>query len=430
MRYQHPAVRSGKKVVIIIGGGFAGLKAARSLARSDDFQVLLLDQKNHHLFQPLLYQVATAGLDPSDIAVPIRAQFSNADNVEVHLGRVDGVDLKEKLVKAGDIELEYDFLVIACGTQHNYFGHPEWEEFAPGLKYVEQATEIRRRILMAFEQAENEPDPQKQKELLTFVVVGGGPTGVELAGAIADISRTVLVKDFKRIDAAKARIILIEALPKILGSFDESLSKHAIHDLEALGVELMLGKAVENIDAEGVKVGAQLIRTKNVFWGAGVQAVKLAINPPPVSDKAGRIKVQSDFRVPGFPEVFVIGDMASLELEPGKNLPGLAPAAIQAGQYVAKIIKGTKQQKVYPAFKYRDKGQMATIGKHRAIMQAGKLKMTGYLAWVAWLFVHIFYLVGFKNRITVFLQWTWSYLFSKRGSRLITDRDWHLRKSS
>lgn len=431
MRIKHSASQRGQKIVIIIGGGFAGLKAGRELANQSGIHVILIDQKNHHLFQPLLYQVATAGLDPSDIAVPIRAQFSHARNVEVHLGRVDSINLQEKYVASHeeDLELEYDYLIVACGATHNYFGHPEWEEFAPGLKIVEQATEIRRRILLAFEHAENELDPVKQGELLTFAVIGGGPTGVELAGAIADIARTVLVKDFKRVNAASARVILIEAMPKILGSFDSQLAEKAVRDLKTLGVEVRLGSPVEKIDAEGVHFKNDILRTQNVFWAAGVQAAAMNFVPARDRDRAGRIKVQSDFSIPGFPEAFVLGDMAAFTIEDGKQLPGLAPAAMQAGAYAADVIRARIAQKPVKPFRYRDKGQMATIGKYRAIMQSGSLKITGFLAWVGWLIVHVFYLVGFKNRVTVMLQWTWSYMFSKRGSRLITDREWRLRRT-
>lgn len=432
MRIKHSASQRGQKIVIIVGGGFAGLKAARKLANKEGVHVILIDQKNHHLFQPLLYQVATAGLDPSDIAVPIRAQFSRARNVEVHLGRVDTVNLQEKYLatRDSDLELEYDYLIVACGATHNYFGHPEWEEFAPGLKIVEQATEIRRRILLAFEKAESELDPEKQRELLTFVVIGGGPTGVELAGAIADIARTVLVKDFKRINAASANVILVEALPKILGSFDSQLGEKAVRDLKSLGVEVRLNSPVEKIDAAGVHFKNDLIKTSNVFWAAGVQAAQMTFVPALDRDRAGRIKVKSDFSIAGFPEAFVLGDMAAFEIEPGKQLPGLAPAAMQAGAYAAHVIRARMAGKEVKPFRYRDKGQMATIGKYRAIMQSGALKLTGFLAWIGWLVVHVFYLVGFKNRVTVILQWTWSYMFSKRGSRLITDREWRLRRIS
>ncbi len=412
--------------VVVIGGGFAGLNAAKQLAGREGFTVSLYDQRNHHLFQPLLYQVATAGLNPSDIAVPIRAQFSDEENVYVHLAKVDGIDLANQRVNlAGHAEpVPYDFLVVACGAQHSYFGKAEWEPFAPGLKTLEQATEIRRRILLAFEEAENENDAAKQAELLTFVVVGGGPTGVELSGAIADISRTVMVKDFRRIDPAKTRVVLMEAGPRILASFPETLTAQAQRDLTALGVELRLGVRVELIDPGGVVAGGERIAARNVFWAAGVQASRLDFVPEVDTDRAGRVKVSADFSIPGFPTAYVIGDMAALDLGNGQMLPGLAPVAIQAGRYVAKRILTANSGK---PFHYVDKGQMATIGKHKAIASAGWLRMTGFLAWTAWLFVHVFYLIGFKNRFSVMAQWTWNYLFSRRGARLITERDWRLK---
>lgn len=425
-----PLMGPNQKLVVIIGAGFAGLNAAKKLAGQGDLLVVLIDQKNHHLFQPLLYQVATAGLNPSDIAVPIRAQFSDVPNVEVHMGKIDSVDLEQKHIRVGDVEFEYDYLIIAGGAQHSYFGKGEWENFAPGLKTLEQATEIRRRILMAFESAENELDPEKRKAMLTFIVVGGGPTGVELAGAISDISRTVLVEDFKRIDPETARIILIEAGSRVLAAFDERLSAQALKDLKKLEVEVMLSSRVENINVFGVKVGTQFIESKSVFWAAGVQASPLIIAPEVQKDRSGRIKVEKDFAIPGFPHTFVVGDMALYEYAPQKFLPGLAPVAKQAGEFVAGLIISTNQQKKRKEFHYFDKGQMATIGKHKAVMQSGNLRMHGFIAWMAWLFVHVFYLIGFKNRISVMAQWAWSYLFSKRGARLITDKEWKLNRSS
>jgi NADH dehydrogenase len=416
----------GERWVIIIGGGFAGMRAAQALANQPKVRVILLDKNNHHLFQPLLYQVATAGLNPADIAVPIRAQFSDASNVEVHLGKVKAVHLDEKYILTENHEIEYDDLIIATGTQHNYFGHPEWETYAPGLKTLEQATEIRRRVLSAFELAENTFDPALQKELLTFVVVGGGPTGVEMAGAIADIARTVLVKDFKHINPAQARVILLEAAPKIMAAFDEKLAEHARHDLQTLGVEVRTSAMVQNINAEGVQVGEEFIRARTVVWGAGVRASPLQFIPEIPLDKAGRVRVNKDLAIPDYPNVFVVGDMASLELEPGKFLPGLAPAAMQTGRHAAENIMLSMAGKARKDFVYHDKGLMATIGKHKAIAQAGRLKMTGFIAWLAWLFVHVFYLVTFRNRLSVMIQWAWSYTFSKRGARLITQREWRL----
>lgn len=429
MRLRHPAKESGKHIVIIVGGGFAGLTAAKALADRREVFVILVDQRNHHLFQPLLYQVATAGLSPGDIAVPIRAQFSGATNVEVHLARVSGADLAAKVIRIADseLEIEYDSLILCCGAQHSYFGHPEWEDFAPGLKTLEQATEIRRRILSAFELAENQGDPARQQALLTFVVVGGGATGVELAGAIADISRTVLVEDFHRIDPAQARVILLEGGPRVLPAFSEALSRRTERDLTALGVEVRTGALVSGITAEGVQVGGQFLPAKSVFWAAGVQATRLALQPPPETDRAGRIRVTPELTVPGHPEVFVLGDMAAIERAPGQLVPGLAPAALQEGRHAARTLLAGLRGRPRRPFRYLDKGQMATIGKNKAIVELGRFRMTGHLAWLTWLVVHIFFLIGFKNRVAVMTQWAWSYVFSKRGARLITEREWKLK---
>lgn len=423
-----PSVSKDKniKTVIIVGGGFAGLNTAKTLADHPEFHVTLIDQRNHHLFQPLLYQVATAGLNPADIAVPIRAQFADNENVSVRWGEVKGVNLEKNVIYSEDDEIEYDFLVLACGAQHSYFGHPEWEEFAPGLKTVEQATEIRRRILSAFERAENELDPEKQKTFLTFVIVGGGPTGVELAGAIADISRTVLIKDFKSIDPSKAKIILVEAGPRILAPFAEELSQKAQADLMELGVEVRTNARVMNINAEGVQIGEGFTFAKSVFWAAGVQGAKMKFTPAIELDRLGRVKVEMDLSLHDYPQVFIAGDMASLEIRPGTFLPGLAPVAMQAGIHVGKTILNSLTNKDRKAFHYRDKGQMATIGKNRAILEFKDIRIGGFIAWIAWLFVHIFYLIGFKNRVAVMANWVWSYAFSKRGARLITNKEWKL----
>jgi NADH:quinone reductase (non-electrogenic) len=415
------------KEVLIVGAGFGGLEAARRLARKSAVNVTVIDQRNHHLFQPLLYQVATAGLNPADIAVPVRAQFTRAPNVDVHLARATSIDLGAKRISVAEgPPLSWDFLILACGAQHSYFGHPEWEEFAPGLKTVEQATEIRRRILLAFESAENEAHPGAHPPLLTFVVVGGGPTGVELAGAIADISRTVLVRDFRHIDPTSARVLLLEAGPRILPAFAEDLSRRAAEDLRALGVEVRTSSAVTGIDANGVDIGSERVAAKSVFWAAGVQASSLARSLGVELDRAGRVKVNADLSIPGHADAFVIGDMAHLE-EPGRGLvPGLAPAAIQEGRAAARNILASIEGRPRKPFSYLDKGMMATIGKHKAIAQAGRFRLTGFVAWLAWLFIHVLLLIGFRNRFAVFAQWVWSYLFSKRGARLITSRDWKL----
>jgi NADH dehydrogenase len=422
----NPYLRPGQREVIVVGAGFAGLNAAKTLAGHDEVHVTVVDQRNHHLFQPLLYQVATAGLSPADIAVPIRSIFRNSPNVAVHLGRVTGADLAGKWIAVEGLRVRFDYLVLACGARHSYFGHDEWEPCAPGLKTVEQAIEIRRRTLRAFELAENELDPAEQAALLTFVVVGGGPTGVELAGAIADISRTVLLRDFRRIDPQRARVLLVEAGPRVLAAFPEPLSAHAARDLARLGVEVITSTPVTAIDRDGVEAGGKRIPARTVIWAAGVQGAPLARTLGLPLDRAGRIPVLPDLSVPGAPDVFAAGDIVHLELPGGGLLPGLAPAAIQAGRAAARNILASVSGRPREPFRYRDKGVMATIGKHRAIARVGKLHLTGYLAWLAWLFVHLLYLVGFKNRVAVLLQWAWSYLFSKRGARLITEREWRL----
>lgn len=431
MKIVHPGTEKGKKIVVIVGGGFAGLNAAKTLADNPEVEVILIDKRNHHLFQPLLYQVATAGLNPSDIAAPIRAQFSNNSNIEVHLGKIGQVNLKSKSIAPPEdltgetgMHVQYDYLILACGARHSYFGHNEWEDFAPGLKTLEQATEIRKRILSSFELAENETDPEKRAALLNFVIVGGGPTGVELAGAIADISKTVLVNDFKHIDASQAKVILVEASPRILASFDPKLSKKAELDLKDLGVQVRQGTRVMNITKDGVQIGDEFIKSGCVIWAAGVQATQLKFDDEIEKDKAGRVKVTPSLNLEKYPEVFVIGDMASMPWKDDQAVPGLAPAAIQAGIFAAKQILANIKGKPLSQFNYFDKGTMATIGRNRAVLQVKNFTLSGLLAWLGWLFIHILYLIGFKNRIAVLAQWAWSYLFSKRGSRLITEKSW------
>lgn len=414
------------KRVIIIGAGFAGLNAAKVLANKPGIEVFVIDQKNHHLFQPLLYQVATAGLNPADIAVPIRAQFAKDQNISVYLGRVESINLAEKWLKNNGEKVHFDFLIIACGAQHSYFGKSEWEMFAPGLKTLEQATEIRRRILSSFEYAENESDVRRQKALLTFCVVGGGPTGVELAGAIADISQTVLKKDFRRINSQSARVVLVEAGPRILPMFHPDLSAKARKGLERLGVEVRTSMMVMNVDAGGISTDRETISAATVIWAAGVQANALSKTLGVDLDRAGRIKVQSDLSIAGNPDVYVVGDIANFMTDKGLILPGLAPVAIQQGKRAARNIMNRLKGLPSKPFVYKDKGQMATIGRWHAIVEAGDLRFDGLLAWIVWLFIHIFYLVGFRNRVSVFFSWSWNYLFSKRGSRLITDRNWRL----
>jgi len=413
--------------VAIVGGGFGGLNAAKRLARRKDLDVTLLDSRNHHLFQPLLYQVATAGLSPAEIASPIRSILSDADNVRVILARIDSVDLKAKTLVSGENRWAFDKIVLACGSTQSYFGHPEWEEFAPGLKTVEQATEIRRRLLLAFELAEKETDPQKQRELLSFVIVGGGPTGVELAGAIAEISRNTLARDFRNIDPSRTRVILIEAGNRVLASFSEERSRQAARDLETLGVQIWTGTRVTEVNGTGVKLGAEVLHARTTVWAAGVGASPLNRRMETEFgvklDGAGRVIVAEDLSIPGHPDVFVIGDQAHFEWN-GHALPGLAPVAMQQGRHVARLLALDAEGRAREPFRYVDKGQMATIGRRRAVLEIGTWGFGGFFAWAAWLFVHIYYLIGFKNRIFVFFQWAWSYVTFQRGARLIVDKEW------
>jgi NADH dehydrogenase len=413
---------------VIVGGGFAGLSAARGLANLRGVEVTLLDRRNHHLFQPLLYQVAMAGLSPAEIAAPIRALLRSAPNVSVRQEEVVGADLEQRVVSTSaegrQHEHAYDWLILACGAGHAYFGHDEWEEFAPGLKTLAQALEIRRRVLSAYERAELESDPARQRALLTFVVVGGGPTGVELAGALGEMSRFTLARDFRHIDPALARVILIEAGARILPSFPESLARRAMRDLEALGVQVWTSSPVTRIDASGVEVGRERIEAATTLWAAGVQASPLGKALGVATDRLGRIRVGPDLSLPDHPEVFVLGDQAHVEDERGAPLPGLAPVAMQQGRFAARTIRDETHGRPRGAFRYRDRGQMATIGRSRAICDTGRLRFGGFAAWLFWLCVHIYFLVGFKNRLFVVLQWAWSYLSYGRGARLIYGSDW------
>lgn len=417
---------SDPKRVVIVGGGFAGLNAAKGLRRVRDVQITLVDRRNHHLFQPLLYQVAMAGLSPADIAAPIRSILSKQRNVRVLQGEVTGIDFARQTVNADFGELPYDYLLLACGARHSYFGHDEWEEYAPGLKTLEQATEIRRRVLTAFEAAERETNPAEKKRLLTFVIVGGGPTGVELAGAIGEMSRFTLAKDFRSIDSKLARVMLIEAGPRILPSFDESLASRTVRELEELGVQVWTSSLVTKVDEHGVEIGAERIQAATVLWAAGVEAASLGRRLGVEVDRAGRIIVEPDLSIPANPDVFVAGDQAHCRDEHGKPLPGVAPVATQQGRYLAKLIQGDLAGRPRQPFRYFDKGQMATIGRSRAIAQTGRLKLSGFVAWLAWLIVHIYYLTGFKNRLFVVLNWAWSYLSFRRGARLIVEKEWRL----
>jgi len=405
--------------VVIAGAGFGGLHAARAL-RKAPVRVTVIDRQNHHLFQPLLYWVATAGLSPADICSPIRHILRKQKNTEVLLAEVTGVDLQGKRVLVGDRSVPYDYLVLATGAHDIYFGHPEWEKFAPGLKTIEDARAIRHKILLAFEAAEMEIDPEKIKELLTFVVVGAGPTGVEMSGAIAELAHHALTSDFRHIDTHMTRIILIEAAPRILAVFPESLARKSQEKLTRLGVEVLTGKPVSKIDEHGVVVDGERIATRTIIWSAGVAASPAGKWLGAEMDRAGSVKVMSDLSIPGHPDVFVIGDSASF-IQDGKPLPGVAPVAMQAGRYVASVIaQRVAGKEPHTLFYYRDKGNLATVGRSYAIVDIGKIRLTGLIAWLTWLVVHIYYLVGFRNRLVAIFQWAWTYFTYSRGARLIT----------
>ena len=405
--------------VVIVGAGFGGLSAAMALRR-EKVQVTLIDRRNYHLFQPLLYQVATAALSPADIAQPIRSILRRQRNATVLLGRVTGVDTAAREVLIGERRVPYDYLIVATGARHAYFGHDEWEAVAPGLKKIEDATDIRRRILLAFEEAENAAHLEDQAPMLTFVVIGGGPTGVELAGAIAELARKALVADFRRIEAHQARVILIEAGPRLLPAFPERLSAVAKRALERLGVEVRRDAAVTACDDQGVMVGGERIQAGVVLWAAGVAASPAAKWLSAESDRAGRVKVGADLTPPGHPEIFVIGDTALATDPAGNPLPGIAPAAKQAGQYVAGVIGARLRGRPTRPFRYRHLGNLATIGRTAAVADFGWLRLTGWVAWLLWGLVHIYFLIGFRNRIVVALDWLWAYLTFQRGARLIT----------
>ncbi len=410
--------------VVVLGAGFGGLTFCQNF-HHPNARITVVDRTNHHLFQPLLYQVAACGLSAPEIAQPIRGILSNRADITVLFHQAVDFDLAQKRVVLEKGALDYDYLVLALGGQTGYFGHPEWEQFAPGLKTLDDALRIRSRILLAFEQAENETDPAERDRLLTIVVVGGGPTGVELAGAFAELTRTVLNRDFRRIDPTKARIILIEGSPLILSHLPQDLSASAQRQLEALGVQIRNNIHVKDIRAGEVELAnGEIIRAGNILWAAGVSATPLTKNLGVELDKAGRVKVNPDLSVPGHPEIFAIGDMALVLQDNGKPVPGVSPAAMQMGKHVAKIIEaeiqaGTKTA-ARPAFKYWDKGTMATIGRSAAVAWIGRFKFSGLLAWLAWLFIHLIFLVGFRNRLAVLFQWTYSYFSYKRSARIIT----------
>ena len=408
--------------VVIVGGGFGGLWATRALAGSD-VRITLIDRRNHHLFQPLLYQVATAGLSSPDIAAPLRHILRNQRNVEVRLGEVVGLDMQARTVSLAEGDaLSYDYLLLASGATHAYFGHEEWSADAPGLKTLDDALAIRRRLLLAFERAEACEDPAQRDAWLNFAVVGGGPTGVELAGTLAEIARHTLNREFRNIDPSHARVRLIEAGPRVLASFPESLSEKARRQLEKLGVEVVTGTPVNAIDANGYTLGETFVPSRTVLWAAGVAASPLGALLGVPRDRAGRVPVESDLSVPGHPEIFIAGDLASVQ-QGGKPVPGIAPAAKQMGAHVAVAIKARLAGKPTPAFRYRDFGNLATIGRMAAVVDLHGFRISGLLAWWFWLAAHVFFLIGFRNRLIVLLNWAWSYWSYQRHARIILGRD-------
>lgn len=411
--------RMSEPHVVVVGGGFGGLNAARALRRSP-VRVTVVDRRNHHLFQPLLYQVATAALSPADIAYPIRSVLRRQANASVLLAEAVGVDRSKRELVLSDGRIAFDYLVIATGARHAYFGHDDWEPNAPGLKSLEDALDIRRRILLAFEYAERETDEARRRALLTFVIVGGGPTGVELAGAIGEISRRSLVGDFRSIDPREARILVLEAGPRILPSFPEALARKAERALHRLGVEVATGRAVTGVEHGAVVIGGVRILAATVIWAAGVKGSPLSASLDVARDGAGRVLVQPDLSIPGDPRIFVIGDLAAFLHQTGAPLPGVAPVAIQQGLHVARTIEGDLAARPRTDFRYRDRGGLAVIGRAQAVAELGSLRLSGLAAWLAWCFLHILFLIGFRNRALVLFEWAWYYFTDQRGARLIT----------
>ena len=406
--------------VLILGAGFAGLYAAKALRRAP-VRVTVVDRRNHHLFQPMLYQVATAGLNPSDIASPIRSILRGSKNTEVMLAEATDVDVEARTVRFADGSSEsYDYLIVGTGAHHSYFGHDEWEPLAPGLKSLEDALEIRRRVLLAFERAERETDTIRRHALLTFVVVGGGPTGVEMAGAVAEIRRYALKRDFRHIDPTEATVLLLEGGPRLLPAYPPSLSNEAKRELRRLGVEVRTDTFVTDVRPGAVAAAGWVIPTQTVIWAAGNMASPLLKTLHAPLDQVGRVIVEPDCSIPGHPEVFVLGDAAAYNHQEGGTLPGVCPVAIQEGEYAARIIRGDLAGRPRRPFRYWDKGQLAVIGRGQAVADIWKLHFGGFIAWLAWIFVHIFFLIGFRNRVMVMLEWAWSYLTFSRGARLIT----------
>jgi len=410
---------NSKPRVIIVGSGFGGLEAAKKLA-CKDVHVTVIDRTNYHLFQPLLYQVATAALSPADIAAPVRAVLSKCRNVEVILAEVQSVDVDAKKVKTVDLDIDYDYLILATGARHSYFGHDEWEKLAPGLKSLEDAIELRRRILLAFEYAEKITDEAARRAALNFVIIGGGPTGVEMAGAIAEISRHTLAKDFRHIDPSQARVILIEGEPRLLAAYPEDLSASARKQLEDLGVEVRTGTRATKLSEAGVQVNGEFIPCRVKIWAAGNNASFVGKTLGAPVDRVGRVIVNDDLTIPGHPEVQVVGDLANFPHQTGQPLPGISPVAMQQGRHAARNVLAMTQGRKPQRFRYWDKGTMATIGRNKAVADLRFMHLSGLPAWLAWLFVHIVFLVGFRNRLVVLFQWAWAYLTFDKGARLIT----------
>jgi len=417
-----PPPASALPHVVIVGAGFAGLAAARAL-RKAPVRITIVDRRNHHLFQPLLYQVATAALNPADIAYPIRVVLRSQKNARTILARVDGIDLSTRTLRLRDGTLSFDYLLLATGATHSYFGQTDWEAWAPGLKTIEDALEIRRRVLSAFEAAERLPDDTKLLETLTFVVVGAGPTGVELAGALSEIGRLTVAKDFRRFDPTRLRVVLVEGADRVLPPYSHALSAEAQRELGRLGVEVRTNAKVTKIDATGVWLGDEHIVARTVLWAAGVAASPLGQQLGVPLDRAGRVLVEPDLSVPGHPHVFVAGDLVHFE-QGGKPLPGIAPAALQAGRKAAKNIARLVAGRATEPFRYRDKGSLATIGRAAAVGNIGRFEVSGFFAWWMWWLIHIAYLIGFRNRLVVMIGWAWQYFAFSRGARLITGRAW------
>jgi NADH dehydrogenase len=410
-------VTSKRPHVVIVGGGFAGLRAARALRRAP-VDVTLLDRRNHHVFQPLLYQVATAGLSAPEIAAPLRSILWRQSNVVVLMAEVVSVDVSRRVVTLADGEVPYDYLILAAGATHSYFGHDAWARDAPGLKSIEDALEIRRRLFVAFEKAERETDASARRSWLTFLIVGGGPTGVELAGTVAEIARHTLARQFRYIDPSKARVVLLEGTDRVLPLYPPGLSQKAREQLEGLGVEVRTSALVTGVDEGGVWLGGERLAARTVLWAAGVAASPVGRSLGAAVDRAGRVKVERDLTLPGRPEVFVAGDLAAVEQD-GRPVPGVAPAAMQMGRHAARNIRRSLEGRPLLPFRYVDKGSLATIGRRAAVADFGRFRLWGFPAWAAWLSIHIFFLIGFRNRLVVLLDWAWAYLSYQRAARLI-----------